>query len=102
MSMAKKSSKKSIQGSQEHVQDPIYAKAKSPVKTSTRSSWEHGKAPSYAEACNTAAKGMKDHGKAPRTTKIMMAILCETRRVVKNNRKQMNSKLQHLRLFFKM
>jgi hypothetical protein len=63
MSMAKKSAKKSIRGSREQGQATSYAHA----KNSKKGSQEHGQAPSYAEACNTAVKGMKDHGKAPRT-----------------------------------
>ena len=47
-SMAKKSAKKSIRNSREQASR---------------------QAPSYAEACNTAAKGARDHGKAPGTTK---------------------------------
>ena len=66
--MVKKSAKKSIRDSREHGQAPTYAQTKSPAKNSTRGSREHRQAPSYAQACNTAAKGMKDHGKAPRTT----------------------------------
>lgn len=57
-----------IQGSQEHGQAPTYAQAKSPAKNSQGVSQEHRQAPCYAEACDTTAKGMKDHGKAPRTT----------------------------------
>jgi hypothetical protein len=69
--MAKKSAKKSIRDSREHGQAPTYAQAKTPLKKSTKGSQEQagGQAPSYAEACNTAAKGIKEHGKAPRTTK---------------------------------
>lgn len=66
--MAKKSAKKSIRASRENGQAPTYAQAKSPAKNCKRGSREHRQAPSYAEACNTAAKGIKDHGKAPRTT----------------------------------
>ena len=66
--MAKNPTKKSIRGSQEGVQAPNYARAKTPAKKLRRGSGEHEQAPSYAEACNTAAKGVKDHGKAPNTT----------------------------------
>ena len=68
MSMAKKSAKKSIRGSREHAQAQPYSQAKSPAENSTKGSQEHRQAPTYAEACSTAAKGMKDHGKAPKTT----------------------------------
>ena len=63
--MAKTSAKKSIRGSRDHIQAPSYTKAKTPTKKLTQTP----KDPlSYTKACNTAARGMKAHGKAKRTT----------------------------------